>query len=267
MLLSQYEQWGIKQEERRWQDRQGGALQQRAYERGGVRVVLHAQFACVAEALRLEPGMRLLDLGCGVGYFLAWLVGRGPAEYHGLDLSLNSLSSARKMNPIVELVVGDAESLPYKDGSFDRITCNGAAHHFLDVRAAFRELYRVLVPGGILVMYEPTVTVVTSMVRALFLRSNEYESPADLAHKEEFTASRARASLLEVGFTDISTSLHDFLAYPLSGHYMGSPLSRLHRVMELLCRLESRLKHFAILRRMRDVFAWRLLVVATKPRL
>ena len=255
----------IKKEERSWQDLQGGDLQARSYERPGTHVVINEQYARVAEALQLSPGMRLLDLGCGAGLFLGWLAPRVQAEYHGLDLSFNSLKSIRKENSKLGLTVGDAELLPYQDASFDRISCNGAAHHLLDLRSALRDVYRVLVPGGILVMYEPTATAVANAVRRVFLSSDKYESPADLAHKDEFTRAGVETLLVEQGFTEISSSFHDFLAYPLSGMYINLPLSRSRLAMEFLTRLEGKIERWTILKSITDVFAWRLLVVATKP--
>ncbi len=209
--------------------------------------------------------MRLLDLGCGVGYFLRWLSRNTRAQCYGADLSVNSLRTPQREDATLRLAAGDAESLPYRDGSFDRIVCNGTAHHFLAEGAAFAEMYRVLAPGGSLVLYEPTATPLTSALRSLLLRNSKAESPADLAHKEEFTPARAKALLIEAGFTDISTSLHDFLAYPLSGNYLGSPLSQARWIMERLWRLEGRLARLSPVRPLLDLFAWRLLVVSTKP--
>jgi len=255
----------IKKDERSWQDRQGGDLQTRSYERPGTHLVINSQYARVAEALQLSSGMRLLDLGCGAGLFLGWLAPRMQAEYHGLDLSFNSLKSIQAENSKLGLTVGDAELLPYQDASFDRVSCNGAAHHLLDLRSALRELYRVLVPGGILVMYEPTATPVANALRKVFLSSDRYESPADLAHKDEFTRAGVETLLIEEGFTEISSSFHDFLAYPLSGMYINLPLSRSRSAMKFLTRLENKLERWTILKPITDVFAWRLLVVATKP--
>jgi ubiquinone/menaquinone biosynthesis C-methylase UbiE len=255
----------IKQDERHWQDLQGGSLQQRAYERRGTQVMMQGQFARVASELQLKRGIRLLDLGCGAGLFLGWLGKQVETKCYGLDLSLNSLHSACVANAKVHLTLGDAELLPYKGNSFDRVLCNGAAHHLLDLRSALHEIHHVLGPGGILVMYEPNANVLTNTVRRVFLSNDKYESPADLAHKDEFTSDSVMAMLQATGFTNIKTIRCDFLAYPLSGMYMDLPLSHSRIFMKGLIGLESRLECLTFLRPIFDVFAWRILIVATKP--
>jgi hypothetical protein len=65
---------GVKDDERRWQDLQGGRLQQETFERPGTRLVLVGQFERIAGALQLSEGMTVLDLGCGVGHFLRWVI-------------------------------------------------------------------------------------------------------------------------------------------------------------------------------------------------
>jgi len=257
--------YSIKRDERQWQDSQGGSLQQRAYERPGTQIVMQKQFMRVAEALDLKPGIRLLDLGCGAGLFLGWLAQYRQAEYYGIDLSLNSAQSARQLSSRLNIAVGDAEILPYKDGSFDRISCNGAGHHLLDLHSALCEVYRILAPGGILVMYEPTATPLTNVVRKLFFGFDKYESPADLAHKEEFTRRSVHSTLLRTGFTNIVASQHDFLAYPISGMYINLPLSRSRVAMKLLTRIEHVLGGLSVFRPVLEIFSWRLLVVAVKP--
>src|SRR5207244_1574598 len=54
----------------------------------------------------------------------------------------------------VAFVGGDAGTLPFRDGSFDIVTCRTAAHHFADVAAAIRQIQRVLRPGGALLLQD-----------------------------------------------------------------------------------------------------------------
>jgi ubiquinone/menaquinone biosynthesis C-methylase UbiE len=254
----------VKHDERRWQDQQGGQLQQDAFDRPGTRLVLVGQFERIARALELAEGLRVLDLGCGVGHFLRWVTEHARVRGVGADLSIASLAVSRAATPTLDLAAADAERLPFADETFDRIACNGAAHHFLDGSAAFQEMHRVLKHGGVLVLHEPTTSSLTSGLRRLVPRYDRYESPADIAHKEEFTARRAVAAIAAAGFTNIETSFHDFLAYPLSGNYINLPLGRSRKAMGFLWRLEQRLAGQKFLAKVWQALSWRLLVVARK---
>jgi SAM-dependent methyltransferase len=255
----------LTKSEREWQDEHGAKLQIDAFSRPGTRLVFHRQFALVADVLRLESDQRVLDLGCGAGLFLAWLERRRELRLYGLDLSIASVRIARDRTSDAALVAGDAQQLPYADDSFDRVVCNGAIHHLPDVHAALRELYRVVVPGGRIVLYEPTATRFANWVRALAFRQDQYESPADLEHKHELDPERLPPLLAEVGFKVSSVSRHDWLAYPLSGMYVNLPIGRAPALMRVLLRAEARLERIRTVKRAAAVLAWRILVAADKP--
>ena len=255
----------ITAEERAWQDTTGGRLQEHAYARAGTRAVLDRQHARIAAALDVQPGMRILDVGCGTGHLLAWLAARFPAHYHGLDLSLNSVHAARATANVSAVSVGDAVRLPFRDASYDRVVCNGAAHHLPDVHLALREIRRVLRPGGRVVLHEPVDTPFTGLIRRTVFRHSPYESPADHSHKHEFTRTLVEAALRETGYAEISTAAHDFLAYPLSGMYMALPWSRSRRAMRALIGLESGLDRLTFLRPIWDALSWRVLFTARRP--
>jgi SAM-dependent methyltransferase len=251
-------------DERRWQEAIGGHLQEQAYARAGTREVLEWQHERIAALLAPAPDMRVLDLGCGVGHLLGWLTRHAPARYQGLDLSLNSARAAQVTAGIRDISVGDAGRLPFRDGSYDRVVCNGAAHHLPDLRAALCEIGRVLRPGGRLVLHEPVDTPFTGAIRRTLIRHSPYESPADLSHKHSFTRSAVEQALHDTGFVEVAATVHDFLAYPLSGMYTRLPWSRSRRVMRALIELETGLGRLRLLRPMCDALAWRILISARR---
>ncbi|HSY84404.1 MAG TPA: class I SAM-dependent methyltransferase [Gemmatimonadaceae bacterium] len=103
----------------------------------------------------LEPlnGKRLLDLGSGVGWATALAGARGGvANAIGLDFSETAIRLAaerEKPRDQIAWVVGDGMTLPFRDGTFDRVFSFGSMEHFPDVRQGFREMARVLAPDGL----------------------------------------------------------------------------------------------------------------------
>lgn len=114
-------------------------------------------FPWVASTMALEPGQRVLDIGCGPGWF--W-VGAGAAVPAGLHLTLADLSpgmveeATNRCSGLnfasIDSVVTDAVALPFPDASFDRVIAMHMLYHVRDQEAAIAEMHRVLKPGGIL---------------------------------------------------------------------------------------------------------------------
>jgi ubiquinone/menaquinone biosynthesis C-methylase UbiE len=96
-------------------------------------------------------GLRVLDVGCGQGIDLIEYA-RAGAEVTGVDLTLRHLELARQnldaLHLDAKVVDGDAEELPFADGSFDRVSSNGVLHHTPDIARALQEIRRVLRPSG-----------------------------------------------------------------------------------------------------------------------
>jgi ubiquinone/menaquinone biosynthesis C-methylase UbiE len=94
-------------------------------------------------------GRRVLDVACGTGQLAAALAERYGCKVWGIDVSPEMIEVARARVPAgVGLRVGRAEELEFKDGWFERVVTTFAIHHF-ERPKAFREIQRVLQPGGI----------------------------------------------------------------------------------------------------------------------
>lgn len=108
-------------------------------------------------------GLDVIDLGCGTGYFSAWLARRG-ARPVGIDNSPRQLETARRMQAEFgidfPLHLGDAEELPFPDASFDLAISEYGASIWCDPDRWIPEAARVLRPGGQLVFLVNGVLVI-----------------------------------------------------------------------------------------------------------
>jgi SAM-dependent methyltransferase len=98
------------------------------------------------------PDCKILDVGCGIGFWLVELWERGYRDISGVDLSPNSIGLAQERRRLfgveASLSVGNAERLDFADASFDHVNCYGVIHHTVTPKNAVREIHRVLKPGG-----------------------------------------------------------------------------------------------------------------------
>jgi len=115
----------------------------------GLEPLLQAATEAMLDAVELRPGMRLLDLGCGVGHSTAAAVAR-KADALGIDRSPAMIDAARERHPELRFAVGEMRSPP--PGPWDAVVCRFAGHH-VDP-AWIEQAHRVLRPGGRLAIAE-----------------------------------------------------------------------------------------------------------------
>lgn len=108
-------------------------------------------YEAALERTGLEPGWRVLDIGCGVGAFLGLVAQRG-GEPHGIDAAEALVGLARERLPDAELRIGEMEDLPWADDSFDLVTGFNSFFFANDLVAALREAGRVAKPGAAVVI-------------------------------------------------------------------------------------------------------------------
>ena len=124
------------------------------------------------EALKIGERDHILDVGCGHGRGLAALAARAQrGRVVGLDPSelMVEIASRRNRRLIkanrVQVMVAEAETLPFPDGAFDKVLCVHVVYFWADLNVALTEIARVLKPGGRLALLFRT-SADTSAVQA-----------------------------------------------------------------------------------------------------
>jgi SAM-dependent methyltransferase len=108
-------------------------------------------YEAALEHVALDPGQSVLDVGCGAGVFLRLVADRGARAF-GLDAADALIAEARERVPEADLRVGDMESLPYENDSFDLVTGFNSFFFANDMVAALAEAGRVAKPGAAVVI-------------------------------------------------------------------------------------------------------------------
>ena len=159
--------------------------------------------------LGVQAGDRVLDLGCGFGRHAFESLRQG-AQVTACDYSLAELKDVTAMFRAIEddeaatlpaaakgnATNGDATRLPFADASFDRIIASEVLEHIPDDTAAFRELARVLKPGGTLAVTVPAWLA----ERICWALSEEFHAPyVEGGHVRIYTEAGIRRQLRDAG--------------------------------------------------------------------
>lgn len=109
---------------------------------------------------RINPEGWLVDAGCGPGYLAAQIsLNYTGLRVIGLDNSKLTIKMAKRKwlsgsHDNLEFIIGDAQRLPFSDDSVDFLISSLSLHHWKDGQAAFREVHRVLKPGGRFLVFD-----------------------------------------------------------------------------------------------------------------
>ncbi len=156
--------------------------------------------APMLQAGEISGSERVLDIGSGPGH-TALLFATRAREVVASDPTAEMLDQGRRLaaergldNLSFELA--SAETLPFSDASFDRVTSRQSAHHYADVRAALREVARVLEPAGRFVLID-TFSPEDDEFDAFL---NRIELMRDPSHLRDYRVCEWSEMFAEVGF-------------------------------------------------------------------
>ena len=157
----------------------------------------------------LKPGMTVLELGCGAGYFTQELA-RSGADIVAIDVSPELLEIARTncSAPNVQYEIENAYALSYDDAVFDSVVGSSVLHH-LEIEKALRDIYRVLQPAGAIYFTEPNMLnpQIAIQKNVPWIKRKLGDSPDETA----FFRRPLRRLLERTGYRDIRVEPFDFL--------------------------------------------------------
>lgn len=162
-------------------------------------------FPRVLDAVRdLGPGARVLDAGCGNGYLTSLLSERGFRS-HGVDPSETGIAVARQAYPSIPFLCLDLTQPDLDLPTFDAVTCIEVIEHVYAPGALLAAFFRVLRPGGLLVLSTPYHGYFKNLAVVASGRFDRNFNPLwDHGHIKFFSKSTLRQALHHAGFDDVA---------------------------------------------------------------
>jgi 2-polyprenyl-3-methyl-5-hydroxy-6-metoxy-1,4-benzoquinol methylase len=179
---------------------------------------------------RTMPRGRLLDVGTGYGFFLGLMQSRGW-EVMGLEVSPIGAQYGRKRWGL-SILSQPWEEASFDEDEFDVVTAFYVVEHLPDPLAFFREVHRILRPGGMILVRYPHTTPIKDILALMRIKNGLYHLPY---HLSDFSPRTMRRALEQTGFTKIATAIGGFTAPSnMAGKWAGRIFGNL---AESLCQL------------------------------
>lgn len=148
-----------------------------------------------------NPVGRVLDVGCGAGPGLRYLSARG-VEAFGVDVMRYPLNEAQRMNSNFGLVQANVEYvLPFADASFDVLLVSELIEHLRNGRHLLFDSYRILRPGGRIIVTTPNLWDVRRVVAKV--TKQPWSGETDPTHVNLYSPTRLVDEMTSAGFTHV----------------------------------------------------------------
>jgi SAM-dependent methyltransferase len=160
-----------------------------------------------------QAGGAYLDVGAGRGELIRLVVNEFAVTAHACDYTSKLMRDPAVPVDVVDL---NNKALPYATETFDLITSTEVIEHLDDFRRTFREIFRILRPGGVFVVTTPNILNLRSRVRFLLfgffslfgpLHARENRRHLTAGHVNPVSYFYVAHALVDAGFVDLSVSI------------------------------------------------------------
>ncbi|SDU00418.1 Methyltransferase domain-containing protein [Verrucomicrobium sp. GAS474] len=174
-------------------------------------------FAKILDFSGVGPGDEVLDVACGPGLVTCAFAARA-GRVTGIDLTPAMIAEARRTEAArgarnVAWEVGDAEALPFADGTFSMVVTRYSFHHLTEPERAWREMVRVCRPGGTVLVIDASVPLEQAEAYDRFERFRD-PSHSRVIPLESFEPMAAEVGLeaVRMGFYRLDVGIESLLA-------------------------------------------------------
>jgi len=108
--------------------------------------------------------LKILDVGCGTGNLSQDIKRSTKLEVYGVEIDKESAREAKKK---IDVIIADAQSLPFRKNVFDIVVSNQVIEHVIDVDSFLMEINRVLKSGGSLIISTPNLCALHNRILVL----------------------------------------------------------------------------------------------------
>ena len=174
----------------------------------------------IAELERLTEGRKILDVGCGGGFFLASL--DNSWQKYGTEINPAAVEYGKKLG--LNIHKGNLKEANFPQGIFDVVKLRGVIEHLPDPISELYEIYRILRKGGLIAVNTPNIDSICGMIY-----KEKFRMICPVRHIYYFSTKTLSLMLKKVGFRVLKVSYH----------YFDTPYASWKDSMKILCDVAS----------------------------
>lgn len=208
----------------------------------------------IIEAINPQKGEKIVDLGCGTGYYLFLLSNLGVnVSLAGFDNDDRSIKEAEKMmqGKRIKFITGDLHKISFQSQSFDKAVISEVLEHVENDEEVLKEIYRILKPNGLLVLSVPSINYpffwdpINFILQHSFNThiKNGFFSGLWSGHLRLYSLPELRKKIQKVGFKIEAAEELTFWCLPFN-HYLVNIIARLLYDVKISPKIAGKISKF-----------------------